>query len=183
MSFRNSKLTGQMFDHKEVPFILTVAVYPCPESEVDQRQEGQCVLDTGCLQGNIISANFARRLGYRSYEPLKAREENGGTVATGQVHTVLGAVHISWYHTTSPKVFRDMRFLVSESNQFDLVVGTHSIVRHGLISPPNLGVITTVSSSKEETLIICASIAQLIHSHRPQKRRTSSERIGAKDRV
>lgn len=124
-----------MFDHKECPFVLTVSVFPCVSSGVEQ---AKCVFDTACLQGNIISSAFARRLGYKEFQDLKSREEPGGTVATGQIHKVKGAVHVSWFHSTSPQVFRDMRFLVSESAQVDLVIGTHSIVRHQLISPPNL---------------------------------------------
>jgi len=129
-----------MFDHNVCPFDITVAVFPCPESAVSKRQEGRCILDTGCLQGNIISLTFANQLGYTEFQPLKPREKGGGTVMNGQVHNVLGAIHISWYHSTSPKVFRDMRFLVSESASVDLLIGTHSIVRHRLISPPNLEV-------------------------------------------
>lgn len=129
----------KMFDHKvHCPFFITVSVFPCPTSNIHGRQSGRCVLDTACMQGNIISADFARRLGYTSFLPLKEREENGGTVITGDLHQVSGAIHVSWYHSTSAKVYRDMRFLVSDTAQVDLVIGTHSIVRHSLMSPPNL---------------------------------------------
>ena len=140
---------SQMFDHKECPFILTVSVFQRVNSGVEQ---AKCVFDTACLQGNIISSAFARRLGYEEFQDLKSREEPGGTVATGQIHKVKGAVHVSWFHSASPQVFRDMRFLVSESAQVDLVVGTHSIVRHQLISPPNLHIVDfTADSGKDET--------------------------------
>jgi len=133
------KLRLQMFDNKkQCPFFLTVSVFPCPGSDVLERQEGRCVLDTACLQGNIISAEFAQRLGFTEFRALRPREESGGTVATGNIHKVSGAIHVSWFHCTSAKVYRDMRFLVSESAQVDMVIGTHSIVRHQLISPPNL---------------------------------------------
>ena len=116
--------------------MLTVSVYPCDDSQ--DRQDAQCVLDTACLQGNIISVDFARRLGFTSFQTLRHREQNGARVATGDIHTVIGALRISWFHNTSAKVFRDMRFLVSETAQVDLVIGTHSIVKHRLLSPPNL---------------------------------------------
>jgi hypothetical protein len=129
-----------MFDHKKSPFIVTVAVYANPSADVKQRQEARCLLDTGCMQGNIISASLAHRLGFTTYEALKPREESGGTVATGHIHQVLGAIHLTWYQVSSAKIFNNMRFLVSESDQFDLVIGTHSISRFRLFSPPNLGV-------------------------------------------
>ncbi|KAF2464167.1 uncharacterized protein BDR25DRAFT_346844 [Lindgomyces ingoldianus] len=129
----------KMFDDKtECPFFLTVSVFPCQGSDVVERQEGRCVLDTACLQGNIISIEFAHRLGFTQFKSLKPRERNGGIVASGNIHNVSGAIHVSWYHCTSSKVFRNMRFLVSESAPVDMVIGTHSIVRHQLISPPNL---------------------------------------------
>ena len=115
--------------------MLTVSVYECDPSRA--RQNARCVIDTACLQGNIISADFARRLGFTSFEALRHREQDGGRVATGDIHTVVGAIRISWFHSTAAKVFRNMRFLVSETAQVDLVIGTHSIVKHRLLSPPN----------------------------------------------
>lgn len=125
-------LTSQMYDHKESPFLLTVSVFPCPGSGIEQRQQAMCVFDTGCLQGNIISAEFARRLGFAEFQPLKPKEK------TGDIHDILGAVHVSWFHSGGTTVFRDMRFLVSESAQVDLVIGTHTLIRHNLLSPPSV---------------------------------------------
>jgi len=91
------------------------------------------------VQGNIISSSLARRLGYADFQPLTENEQQGGTVATGEIHKVSGAIRIAWFHNTSTKVFSDMRFLVSETAQVDLVIGTRSIVKENLLSPPNLG--------------------------------------------
>jgi hypothetical protein len=59
-------------------------------------------------------------------------------VATGEVHKVLGCIRVSWFSETSPKVFNNMRFLVSETAHVDLVIGTRSIQKEKLLSPPNL---------------------------------------------
>lgn len=98
------------------------------------------MLDTACHQGNIISESLARRLGFEEFEPLSSRESKGGSVATGHIHHVIGAIHLTWFHNTSPKMYNDMRFLVSETADVELVVGAQSILRNNLISPPNLGI-------------------------------------------
>lgn len=136
----------QPFNHKECPYIITVSVYP--NDKTSDPVKAMCVLDTGCLQGNIISAELARRLGFVEFQPLSAKESNGGTVATGSIHTVIGAVHVAWYHFTATKIFHDMRFLVSETANVDLVIGTESIVNNNLINPPNLQVDLSVPSSR-----------------------------------
>lgn len=115
-----------------------ISVFPCEASHSRIPLEGRCVLDTACFQGNIISSEFAHALGFTEFEPLSSKEQDGGIVANGSKHDVSGALYLSWFHSTSVKVYRDMRFLVSESAPVDLVIGTHSIVRHRLISPPNL---------------------------------------------
>lgn len=55
----------------------------------------------------------------------------------GDTLTPEGAVHLSWYHSTSAQVFKDMRFLVLANAKVDLLIGVHSIVKYNLISPPN----------------------------------------------
>ncbi|KAF1994399.1 hypothetical protein P154DRAFT_539634 [Amniculicola lignicola CBS 123094] len=77
----------------------------------------------------------------------RRKKSNGATVATGKIHTVIGAIHLAWYHSVIPKTFRDMRFLFSERADVDLLIGTESIVNHNLISPPNLNFVDTVGSS------------------------------------
>ena len=75
---------------------------------------------------------------------LKPRERHGGVSASGHAIHPKGAIYLSWYHSTSPQ-YSNMRFLVVENIHFDLVIGTDSIVRHNLISPPNLSVIDGVT--------------------------------------
>src|SRR5262249_40578944 len=97
----------------------------------------RCTFDTGCVQGNIISQDLAQRLGYTKFDKLKPREQNGGTTVMGDWLRPIGAIHLSWYHNTSPQVFQNMRFLVLADAKVDLLIGVHSILRHGIISPPN----------------------------------------------
>ncbi|KAH0557187.1 hypothetical protein GP486_005023 [Trichoglossum hirsutum] len=50
-----------------------------------------------------------------------------------------GVLHLSWYHNTSPRLYSDMRFLVSPSQEYELVIGARSILKHKLVSYPNFG--------------------------------------------
>lgn len=50
---------------------------------------------------------------------------------------MLGCIRVSWFSETSPKVFNQMRFLVSETADVDLVIGTRSIQKEKLLNPPN----------------------------------------------
>ncbi|KAL5388768.1 hypothetical protein DPSP01_002874 [Paraphaeosphaeria sporulosa] len=128
---------AEFFDEGENWYKLIVSAY---KREGREFIPVRCVLDTGCSQGNIISTKLAQRLGFSDsdYLPLTPREENGGMVATGHTHKVLGCIRVSWFSETSPKVFNNMRFLVSETADVDLVIGTRSIQKEKLLNPPNL---------------------------------------------
>ena len=84
-----------------------------------------------------MSLDLVRRLGYTEFETLKPREQNGGITLMGDTLKPEGAVHLSWYHSTSAQVFKGMRFLVLANAKVDLLIGVHSIVKYDLISPPN----------------------------------------------
>lgn len=105
------------------------------------KHETKCLIDTGNMQGNFVSRDFALKLGYTEskFRPLKDFERNGGTSSTGHTLIPPGAVHLTWYHSSSPRTFRDMRFLISEDPHFDLVIGARSIQKYNFLSPPNLG--------------------------------------------
>jgi len=135
-----------MFDQDDCPFIQIVSVFPRDNPALEHHQQVRCTFDTGCVQGNIISQDLAQTLGYDEFEKLKPREQNGGTTVTGDWLRPIGAIHLSWYHSTSPQVFRNMRFLVLADAKVDLLIGVHSIVRHGIISPPNFTVVNGVST-------------------------------------
>lgn len=132
--------TDQIFDHRRYPFIVDVYAFSFGSFELEHCQAVRCTFDTGCLQGNIISRTTANRLGFHRFESLDSSEERDGHGITGHPHSVIGAIHLTWYTSTSPKMFTKMRFLVSESEAFELVVGAASIIRHNIISPPNFGV-------------------------------------------
>jgi hypothetical protein len=118
-------------------FMVTVSVFPRENPIPERHMHGRCTFDTGCLQGNIISLDFARRLGFTTFEELKPRERNGGITALGNTVKPEGAIRISWYHSTSSQVFKGMRFLVLANTQVDLLIGVHSILKYNLIQPPN----------------------------------------------
>lgn len=121
--------------------MLTVSVFPLENPVPERHQQVRCTFDTGCLQGNIVSLDLAHRLGYKELDKLKPSEQNGGITMMGGTLMPEGAVHLSWYHSSSAQVFKDMRFLVLANANADLVIGAHSIVKYKLISPPNFWIV------------------------------------------
>ena len=109
-------------------------------SHQSTKHGAKCLIDTGNMQGNLISRDFALKLGYTDskFRPLKEFELNGGTSSTGHTLIPKGALHLTWYHNSSPRTFRDMRFLVSDDLHCDLVIGARSIQKYNLLCPPNL---------------------------------------------
>jgi hypothetical protein len=79
-------------------------------------------------------------LGYpeSSFQKLTKLEEDGGTGVTGHRLVPQGAIALTWYHNASTRVFRDMRFLVSENPMYDLIVGARSIQENNILDVPNL---------------------------------------------
>jgi len=99
------------------------------------------MIDTGNLQGNVVSKAFVVDvLGYpeSSFQPLTKLEEAGGTGATDHKLIPQAAIHLTWYHSNSTRVFRDMRFLISDYPMYDLVIGSQSIHQNKILDVPNL---------------------------------------------
>jgi len=124
-----------------------------------QHQQARCTFDTGCLQGNIVSLDLARRLGYTKFDKLKTREQNGGMTVMGGTLRPEGAVHLTWYHNSSALVFKDMRFLVLADANVDLLIGAHAIVKYNLMSPPNF------ETSKPNTIFTKIPKDRMLENH------------------
>jgi hypothetical protein len=79
-------------------------------------------------------------LGYSeaNFQKLTKEEEDGGTGITGHKFIPDGAIYLTWYHGSSTRVFRDMRFLISEHPMYDLIIGAHSIHKNKILDVPNL---------------------------------------------
>lgn len=79
-------------------------------------------------------------LGYpeSSFQPLTKAEEAGGTGVTGHKLVPQAAISLTWYHSKSTRVFRDMRFLISEHPMYDLIIGSPSIHQNRILDVPNL---------------------------------------------
>jgi hypothetical protein len=73
-----------------------------------------------------------------SFGGLSKEEERGGTGITGDSHIPQGVVHLTWYHKSSTRVFRDMRFLISPTPHCDLIIGARSIQKENILSVPCL---------------------------------------------
>jgi hypothetical protein len=104
-------------------------------------KEAKCTIDTGNLQGNIVSRAFlVDVLGYSetNFLGLTKEEEIGATGITGHRLIPEGAICLTWYHSNSTRVFRDMRFLVSEHPNYDIIIGAHSIRQNNILDVPNL---------------------------------------------
>jgi len=140
----------------ESPWVLRVSVLSKMKRDSTRviPKGAQCTLDTGNQQGNMVSKDFLFNiLGYTEadFVELTEQEKYGGTSASGHRVTPEAAVLLTWYYGTSPRTFNDMRFLVTSNPDCDLVIGVHSIVKHKLLSPPNLGVEGGRVLSKFET--------------------------------
>lgn len=135
-----SRVRIRALNRNDNPFLITVLVLPSKRAWTLMHQQAQCFFDTGCFQGNIVSKDFARKLGYTpsDFMSLQPGERNGGISATGHIGIPEGALHLSWYHSSSPRVFRRMRFLISPTLQFDIVIGVDSILKHNILSAPKL---------------------------------------------
>jgi len=120
--------------HINSSWILPVSVLSV-ERDADRHQvpkEGQCTIDTSNMQGNIASRAFVVNvLGYleSGFDKLTKAEEG---------HEFIGAIHLTWYHKSSTRVFRDMRFLISEHPMYDLIIGARSTQEQNILDVPNL---------------------------------------------
>jgi hypothetical protein len=75
-----------------------------------------------------------------SFEKLTKEEEAGATGITGEPHVPQGAIHLTWYHKNSTRIFRDMRFLISPARHCDLIIGAWSIQKDKILDVPCLAV-------------------------------------------
>lgn len=151
---------------------------PSENAGATNHQQARCMFDTGCIQGNLVSREFALELGYKEsdFGPLSPREQNGGTSATGHAHMPVGVLHLTWYHNTSPRLYQGMRFLISPSQDYQLVIGARSILLHKLVSYPNFAVISlkgvsgmhSFTTSPPRSLISSAYINDLYRSRTRQ---------------
>ncbi|KAL3421029.1 hypothetical protein PVAG01_07474 [Phlyctema vagabunda] len=137
-----NRLLDKEEDH-DSPWVLQVFVQSARKDDAEHYapQWARCTFDTGNLQGNIVSKGYLLDvLGWAesSFLPLTDRERVPGISITGHQLEPEGAVNLTWYHRKSVKVFHNMRFLISPHSHYDLVIGCRSILKHNLVSVPNL---------------------------------------------
>lgn len=124
------------------PWILPAYVVS-NERDAEKRpivQVAKCTIDTGNMQGNIVSRSLVELLGFPSsmFDKLTEEEERGGSGITGDLHIPQGAIYLTWYHNNSTRVFRNMRFLISPSDSCDLVIGAWSVQKDKILDVPCL---------------------------------------------
>lgn len=88
-------------------------------------------------------------LGYEPSSFYKLTDDEARIDTTGPIGAILpeGAIYLTWYHKSSTRIFRNMRFLVSRNMQYDMIIGAHSIQRENLLDVPNLLARKTVDES------------------------------------
>ncbi len=127
----------------ESPWVLPVFVLSSrtDTSKHNLPKIARCTIDTGNQQGNVVSREFVETvLEYSASNFCKLTEEEGrgGKGVTG--HTLIpdGAIYLTWYHKKSTRVFRNMRFLISPIQNYDLIIGARSIKKDNILDVPNL---------------------------------------------
>ncbi|PMD41909.1 hypothetical protein L207DRAFT_333477 [Hyaloscypha variabilis F] len=130
------------FDSRS-PWVLPVYVLSTERDEHRHLipKEAKGTIDTGNLQGNLVSRAFlvdVLRYSEADFHELTNEEKDGGTGITGHRLIPEGAISLTWYHSNSTRVFRDMRFLISEHPTYDLIIGAHSIRQNNILDVPNL---------------------------------------------
>ncbi|PMD62419.1 uncharacterized protein K444DRAFT_627355 [Hyaloscypha bicolor E] len=139
---QRSLQTQQESNGDSSPWILPVYVLSTRQDKDKHHiaMEAKCTIDTGNMQGNIVSRKFIGVLEYpeSAFCPLTKEEEAGATSVTGHQLIPQGAIHLTWYHKKSTRVFRDMRFLISPNENFDLIIGAWSIQKDRILDVPNL---------------------------------------------
>jgi hypothetical protein len=130
-------------DETDSPWILPVYVLSSRKDSSKQfvPKEGKCTIDTGNHQGNIVSREFVLnvlQLSEANFQALTKEEAKGATGITDHKLIPEAAIYLTWYHKKSTRVFRNMRFLISPYQHYDLIIGARSIREHNLLDVPNL---------------------------------------------
>jgi hypothetical protein len=104
-------------------------------------KDAKCTIDTGNHQGNIVSRDFVVNVlefPEANFKPLNDKERKGAIGITGNRFVPEAAIYLTWYHSKSTRVFRDMRFLITPNPHCDLIIGAYSIQANQLLDVPNL---------------------------------------------
>jgi hypothetical protein len=115
-----------------------ISVLVSPKVDSTKYQQARCLLDTGCLKGNLVTRELVERLGYTEsdFQQPTPCESNGAQTLTGEPFNIEAVVFLSWHHSSSPKIYRKMRFLIVSSSSFEMIIGSETITRHRLLLPP-----------------------------------------------
>ncbi|KAF7897188.1 hypothetical protein EAF00_005416 [Botryotinia globosa] len=134
---------AEPFNMESSPWVLSVSVLST-RKDSDKKpvpKHAKCTIDTGNMQGNIVSRDFVQNVleySEANFVPLTADEREGGFGITGDKLVPEGAIYLTWYHSKSTRVFHSMRFLISPHSQCDLIIGARSILKDNLLGVPNL---------------------------------------------
>ncbi|ESZ93178.1 hypothetical protein SBOR_6457 [Sclerotinia borealis F-4128] len=160
MKMRSSgPIQGVPSDMESCPWVLPVLVLSTRRDTDKQPvpKRAKCTLDTGNMQGDIVSREFVEKIleySELNFVPLTEEEKEGGFGVTGHKLVPEGAIYLTWYHNKSTRVFHDMRFLISPHSQCDLIIGARSIQKYNLLGVPNLMATTNTRVANSKDLIM-----------------------------
>ncbi|KAI9646023.1 hypothetical protein NHQ30_005461 [Ciborinia camelliae] len=105
---------GVSSDMESSPWVLPVLVLSTRRDTDKQPipKRAKCTIDTGNMQGNIVSREFVEKVleySESNFVPLTAAEKEGGFGVTGHKLVPEGAIYLTWYHSKSTRVFHNMR--------------------------------------------------------------------------
>ena len=84
-------------------------------------------------------------------------EKAGGTGITGHRLVPQGAINLTWYRSNGTRVFREMRFLISEHPMYDIIIGSRSIYQNRIMDVPNLMTEASLwDDEKDGALLFCS---------------------------
>ena len=142
----------------------------------------KCTIDSGNMQGNIVSRHFVLDIlefSEANFCELTEEEKQGGRTVTGEIFVPEGAIYLDWYHENSTRVFRSMRFLVSPHAHCDLIIGARSIIKDKLLGVPNFnvgGVTVYTPPEADRSKYYCTPYIEdtkIMSSHRETHRRAN----------
>ncbi|TGO81822.1 hypothetical protein BPOR_1004g00030 [Botrytis porri] len=139
------------FNMESSPWVLSVFVLSTRKDSNKQPvpKHAKCTIDTGNMQGNIVSREFVENVleySEANFVRLTAEEREGGFGITGDKLVPEGAIYLTWYHSKSTRVFHKMRFLISPYSHCDLIIGARSILKDNLLGVPNLMATVTLTT-------------------------------------
>ncbi|KAJ4316699.1 hypothetical protein N0V94_005312 [Neodidymelliopsis sp. IMI 364377] len=92
-----------------------VDVLVSPKINSTKYQSARCLLDTGCLKGNLVTRELVTRLGYveSDFQQATSYESHDAKTLTGEPLHIEAAILLSWHHKSNPDI-RDLKLKLAD---------------------------------------------------------------------